>query len=156
MRKVSSGEAEFFRDPALAARLRFRFAGPMFPPSIVYKVYCNSKVSYLSGCTHIRGTTTAAEDACDVMGEHKCGRLQFSTLLRGVYTLCPDRYRDIVMTDVLRDAPIPLDWIPKDDRRERLRALSAWDNLPVHLGMCRGDVVVLGASNIFLSFRRSW
>ena len=105
MRKVSSGEAEFFRDPALAARLRFRFAGPMFPPSIVYKVYCNSKVSYLSGCTHIRGTTTAAEDACDVMGEHKCGRLQFYTLLRGVYTLCPDRYRDIVMTDVLRDAP---------------------------------------------------
>ena len=49
MKRISPREAELLRDPALRGRVRFRFGGEQFPPSIYYKIFSGSKISYLSG-----------------------------------------------------------------------------------------------------------
>ena len=86
LRKINPLEANILRDPTLHARLRFRFGGESFPPIILYKIFINASVLYVSGATHILPGSEAAQDACDRMGDR--------------------RYFDLVLGDIERQLPI--------------------------------------------------
>ncbi|XP_073670841.1 uncharacterized protein CXorf58 homolog [Paramisgurnus dabryanus] len=50
LRQLSPREADLLKDPSLKCRLRFRFAGPQFPPSVVFKIFqTGAGGQYLSG-----------------------------------------------------------------------------------------------------------
>ncbi len=57
LRKLSPLEAELLKDPAIRARIKFRFSGPEFPPFILFKIFTSTQsagqgaggVCYLSG-----------------------------------------------------------------------------------------------------------
>jgi len=70
---VSPSEAELLKDPAIQARVKFRFGGTEFPPTILFKVFVSSRggVQYISGKRMIRPASEAAEDARRQMGNRK-------------------------------------------------------------------------------------
>ncbi|XP_021332053.1 uncharacterized protein CXorf58 homolog isoform X2 [Danio rerio] len=51
LRQLSPKEADLLKDPSLKCKLRFRFAGPRFPPSLVFKIFHTGggRRQYLSG-----------------------------------------------------------------------------------------------------------
>ncbi|XP_073689176.1 uncharacterized protein CXorf58 homolog [Garra rufa] len=50
LRQLSPREAELLKDPSLKCKVRFRFAGPRFPPSVVFKIFhIGGGGHYLSG-----------------------------------------------------------------------------------------------------------
>ncbi|KAI8820782.1 uncharacterized protein EV422DRAFT_530144 [Fimicolochytrium jonesii] len=69
LRRLAPKEAELMRDPVFEARIRFRFGGTSFPPTIMYKIYTKSNsVHYYSGNRVIQSHTQAAVDSCTIMG----------------------------------------------------------------------------------------
>ncbi|XP_003218932.1 uncharacterized protein CXorf58 homolog [Anolis carolinensis] len=74
LKRVSPLEAELLKEPTIQYKVRFRFAGSVFPPFIVFKIFCtpgNQGSQYMSGKTVITSTTKAAVDACKLMGYRK-------------------------------------------------------------------------------------
>ncbi|XP_001628550.3 uncharacterized protein CXorf58 homolog isoform X2 [Nematostella vectensis] len=74
LRKVSPLEADLLRDPAVNARVRFRFGGIEFPPIIMFKIYINSSgqgLKYMSGKKTIKASSQAASDSLRLMGNRK-------------------------------------------------------------------------------------
>ncbi|KAI8588208.1 hypothetical protein BDZ88DRAFT_203122 [Geranomyces variabilis] len=69
LRRLCPKEAELMRDPVVQAKVRFRFGGQTFPPTIMYKIYTkSSSVHYYSGNRLIQADTQAAVDSCTIMG----------------------------------------------------------------------------------------
>lgn len=69
LRTISPLEAALLKDPLMKPKVRLRFGGTQFPPSIYYKVYTNSRaVQYFSGTKFIAPGTQAAVDSCKMMG----------------------------------------------------------------------------------------
>eukprot|EP00035_Acanthoeca_spectabilis_P032274 m.18108 g.18108 ORF g.18108 m.18108 type:complete len:349 (+) comp5268_c0_seq1:182-1228(+) len=67
-------EAGLLADSTLHPRVRFRLAGERFPPRVVFKVFVSRKMTsvvYMSGKRLIKPASTAAADACKVMGRQK-------------------------------------------------------------------------------------
>nr|XP_060626092.1 uncharacterized protein CXorf58 homolog isoform X1 [Anolis sagrei ordinatus] len=74
LKRVSPLEAELLKEPTIQYKVRFRFAGTVFPPFIVFKIFFtpgNQGNQYMSGKTVITSTTKAAVDACKLMGYRK-------------------------------------------------------------------------------------
>ncbi|KAJ3246814.1 putative protein CXorf58 [Chytriomyces hyalinus] len=69
MRKLCPREVEYMTDPITQPRVRFRFGGVAFPPTILFKIYAKSaNVHYFSGSRLIESGSQAARDACRMMG----------------------------------------------------------------------------------------
>ncbi|XP_051551962.1 uncharacterized protein CXorf58 homolog [Myxocyprinus asiaticus] len=69
LRQLSPREAELLKDPSLKCKLKFRFAGPRFPPSLVFKIFhTGSGGHYLSGKTLFAPSNQATADTCRMMG----------------------------------------------------------------------------------------
>ncbi|XP_051981917.1 uncharacterized protein CXorf58 homolog [Xyrauchen texanus] len=69
LRQLSPKEAELLNDPSLKCKLRFRFAGPRFPPSLVFKIFRTGIGGhYLSGKTLFTPSSQATADTCRMMG----------------------------------------------------------------------------------------
>ncbi|KAJ7333190.1 hypothetical protein OS493_018366 [Desmophyllum pertusum] len=74
LRKVSPLEADLLRDPAIQARVRFRFGGTEFPPIIMFKIFIHSGgqgVKYICGKKVIKPASEAASDSLRLMGNRK-------------------------------------------------------------------------------------
>nr|XP_039271404.1 putative uncharacterized protein CXorf58 isoform X1 [Styela clava] len=72
LRKISPLEAALLRDPSVKARVRLRFAGTEFPPIIVFKIFLvGDGTKYISGRKIIQPASSAASDACHLMGHRK-------------------------------------------------------------------------------------
>ncbi|RDD39242.1 putative uncharacterized protein CXorf58 [Trichoplax sp. H2] len=74
IRKICPTESELLKDKALSAKIRFRFGGQEFPPSILFKIYIDRRnlgVKYYNGRTIIKPASQAAADACKMMGYRK-------------------------------------------------------------------------------------
>ncbi|KAJ7319542.1 hypothetical protein JRQ81_019053 [Phrynocephalus forsythii] len=74
LKRVSPLEAELLKEPTIQYKVRFRFAGPDFPPFIVFKIFCKpagQSSQYLSGKRVITSRSEAAVDACKLMGYRK-------------------------------------------------------------------------------------
>lgn len=69
LRKVSPAEAELIKDPAIKARIRFRFAGSEFPPIVVFKIFLINKSNMLSGKNCIKPASEASKDCLRRMGQ---------------------------------------------------------------------------------------
>ncbi|CAI8019507.1 Putative uncharacterized protein CXorf58 [Geodia barretti] len=57
IRKVCPTEAELLKDPTMKTKIKFRFGGERFPPTIMFKIFISSTaaatgVKYLSGKKH--------------------------------------------------------------------------------------------------------
>ncbi|XP_056602361.1 uncharacterized protein CXorf58 homolog isoform X2 [Triplophysa dalaica] len=69
LRQLSPREAELLKDPSLKYRLRFRFAGPHFPPSLVFKIFhIGVGGYYLSGKKLFTPSNQATADTGRMMG----------------------------------------------------------------------------------------
>ena len=69
LRKISPREAEILTDGVCQARVRFRFGGMKWPPTINYKVFTTGGgVQYFSGQRLIAPGSDAARDSCNIMG----------------------------------------------------------------------------------------
>nr|XP_055054114.1 uncharacterized protein CXorf58 homolog isoform X2 [Misgurnus anguillicaudatus] len=69
LRQLSPKEADLLKDPSLKCRLRFRFAGPHFPPSVVFKIFqTGAGGQYLSGKKLFTSSNQAISDTCRMMG----------------------------------------------------------------------------------------
>ncbi|XP_077078039.1 uncharacterized protein CXorf58 homolog [Siphateles boraxobius] len=68
--QLSPREAELLKDPSLKCKLRFRFAGPRFPPSVVFKIFHigGGGRQRLSGQTVFAPSNQATADSCRMMG----------------------------------------------------------------------------------------
>lgn len=62
LRQLSPREAELLKDPSLKCKIRFRFAGPRFPPSLVFKIF------HTGGGGHYLSGKKATADTCRMMG----------------------------------------------------------------------------------------
>jgi hypothetical protein len=104
------------RDPTLNARLRFRFAGEHFPPTILYKVFIHANVQYVAGSTKILPGSKAAEDANDQMGDRK--------------------YIEIVLADIENCTPLSSGSLrdPGLGVQDRLHEQATLDSHPMWLG----------------------
>ncbi|XP_046695838.1 uncharacterized protein CXorf58 homolog isoform X2 [Silurus meridionalis] len=72
LQQLSPQEANLLRDPSLQCKVRFRFAGPLFPPVIVFKVFHTGRGgSYLSGKKLFQPSNQATADTCRMMGNRK-------------------------------------------------------------------------------------
>ncbi|KAI9346414.1 hypothetical protein DFJ73DRAFT_796774 [Zopfochytrium polystomum] len=68
-KRLAPSEAPFISDLVAQPRVRFRFGGTTFPPSMFYKIFSGGqKVQYISGRRVIQPGSQAAADACKVMG----------------------------------------------------------------------------------------
>ncbi|TPX61662.1 hypothetical protein PhCBS80983_g00986 [Powellomyces hirtus] len=82
LRRLCPKEAELMRDPVVQAKVRFRFGGASFPPTIMYKIFTKStSVHYYSGNRLIQADTQAAVDSCTMMGV----RLYSENVMRNEY-----------------------------------------------------------------------
>ncbi|KAL1273635.1 hypothetical protein QQF64_026449 [Cirrhinus molitorella] len=69
LRQLSPREAELLKDPSLKCKIRFRFAGPRFPPSVVFKIFhTGGGGRYLSGKKVFSPSNQATADTCRMMG----------------------------------------------------------------------------------------
>ncbi|XP_050966541.1 uncharacterized protein CXorf58 homolog [Labeo rohita] len=69
LRQLSPREAELLKDPSLKCKIRFRFAGPRFPPSVVFKIFrIGGGGHYLSGKKVFSPSNQATADTCRMMG----------------------------------------------------------------------------------------
>uniref|UniRef100_A0A672RK25 Uncharacterized protein n=1 Tax=Sinocyclocheilus grahami TaxID=75366 RepID=A0A672RK25_SINGR len=69
LRQLSPREAELLKDPSLKCKIRFRFAGPQFPPSLVFKIFhIGGGGHYLSGKKVFSPSNQATADTCRMMG----------------------------------------------------------------------------------------
>ncbi|XP_042579178.1 putative uncharacterized protein CXorf58 homolog [Cyprinus carpio] len=69
LRQLSPREAELLKDPSLKCKIRFRFAGPRFPPSLVFKIFhTGGGGHYLSGKKVFSPSNQATADTCRIMG----------------------------------------------------------------------------------------
>ncbi|CAM4546814.1 unnamed protein product [Leuciscus chuanchicus] len=71
LHQLSPREAELLKDPSLKFKLRFRFAGPRFPPSVVFKVFHiggGGGRQNLSGQKVFAPYNQATADSCRMMG----------------------------------------------------------------------------------------
>uniref|UniRef100_A0A8C2PWE4 Uncharacterized protein n=1 Tax=Cyprinus carpio TaxID=7962 RepID=A0A8C2PWE4_CYPCA len=69
LRQLSPREAELLKDPSLKCKIRFRFAGPRFPPSLVFKIFhTGGGGHYLSGKKVFSPSNQATADTCKIMG----------------------------------------------------------------------------------------
>ncbi|XP_056313233.1 uncharacterized protein CXorf58 homolog [Danio aesculapii] len=69
LRQLSPKEAELLKDPSLKCKLRFRFAGPRFPPLLVFKIFhTGGGRHYLSGEKVLTSSSQATADSCRMMG----------------------------------------------------------------------------------------
>ncbi|XP_016102258.1 uncharacterized protein CXorf58 homolog [Sinocyclocheilus grahami] len=67
--QLSPREAELLKDPSLKCKIRFRFAGPWFPLSVVFKIFhIGGGGHYLSGKKVFSPSNQATADACRMMG----------------------------------------------------------------------------------------
>ncbi|KAG1931591.1 protein MFI [Pimephales promelas] len=67
--QLSPREAELLKDPCLKCKLRFRFAGPRFPPSVVFKiVHMGGGRQHLCGHNLFTLFNQATADSCRMMG----------------------------------------------------------------------------------------
>ena len=72
LRKLSPKDFELLCDPFIRSRVRFRFAGESFPPSIMYKIFSKGiNVHYVSAKKLIQPGSLAAIDSCAMMGSRK-------------------------------------------------------------------------------------
>lgn len=75
LKKISPAEAELLKDPSLKPRVRFRFGGYSFPPTVLFKIYTSvqsgNTIHYFSGKNSIKPGTQAAVDARKQMGNRK-------------------------------------------------------------------------------------
>ncbi|KAK7172527.1 hypothetical protein R3I93_002593 [Phoxinus phoxinus] len=69
LHQLSPREAELLKDPSLKCKLRFRFAGPRFPPSVVFKIFhTGGGRQLLSGHKLFAPSNQATADSCRMMG----------------------------------------------------------------------------------------
>ncbi|XP_016315159.1 uncharacterized protein CXorf58 homolog [Sinocyclocheilus anshuiensis] len=69
LRQLSPREAELLKDLSLKCKIRFRFAGPQFPPSLVFKIFhTGGGGHYLSGKKVFSPSNQATADTCRMMG----------------------------------------------------------------------------------------
>ncbi|XP_067296443.1 uncharacterized protein CXorf58 homolog isoform X2 [Pseudorasbora parva] len=69
LHQLSPREAQLLKDPSLKCKLRFRFAGPRFPPSVVFKIFhIGGRGHYLSGQKAFAFSNQATADSCRMMG----------------------------------------------------------------------------------------
>ncbi|KAI9017465.1 hypothetical protein BC832DRAFT_28569 [Gaertneriomyces semiglobifer] len=116
LRRLSPKEAELVSDPVFKPRIRFRFGGSAFPPSILYKIFTkSSSVHYYSGHRLIHSGTQAAVDSCQLMGV----RLYSENMLQ---TEKQNRALKIAHLDDVTN------------RMEFVQYISALDQKPAHLG----------------------
>ncbi|KAJ3018925.1 putative protein CXorf58 [Thoreauomyces humboldtii] len=82
LRRLCPKEAELMRDPVVQAKVRFRFGGSSFPPTIMFKIFTKSNsVHYYSGNRMIQADMQAAVDSCTIMGV----RLYSENMMRTEY-----------------------------------------------------------------------
>ncbi|XP_016401761.1 uncharacterized protein LOC107734339 [Sinocyclocheilus rhinocerous] len=69
LHQLSPREAELLKDPSLKCKIRFRLAGPWFPPSVVFNIFhIGGGGHYLSGKKVFSPSNQATADACRMMG----------------------------------------------------------------------------------------
>ncbi|KND00875.1 uncharacterized protein SPPG_03977 [Spizellomyces punctatus DAOM BR117] len=116
LRRLSPREAELIKDPVVQGKVRFRFGGSSFPPTIMYKIYTKSNsVHYYSGHRLIQADTQAAVDSCAIMGV----RLYSENMIRNEYQ---NRALKISHSDEVTN------------RLEFVQYLSSLDCKPAYLG----------------------
>ncbi|KAI9105753.1 hypothetical protein DFS34DRAFT_644561 [Phlyctochytrium arcticum] len=116
LRRLSPREAELIKDPVVKAKIRFRFGGEAFPPTIMYKIFTRSNsVHYYSGHRLISADTQAAVDSCTIMGV----RQYSENLLREAYQ---NRALKISHADEVTN------------RLEFVQYLSSLDTKPAYMG----------------------
>ncbi|XP_054436981.1 uncharacterized protein CXorf58 homolog [Pteronotus mesoamericanus] len=74
LKNVSPLEAELVKDPSIKCKVRFRFSGETFPPSIVFKIFLHTGghgYKYFSGKNILRQSRKASTDAYKIMGRKK-------------------------------------------------------------------------------------
>ena len=69
LKRLSPKEAQILKDPTSKSRIRFRFGGTDFPPTILFKIYTlGTPIQYFSGHKLIKSGSQAARDSCIIMG----------------------------------------------------------------------------------------
>ena len=119
--QVSSADADLLHDAGAFVRLRLRFAGECFPPSIVFKFISAVNTCVLTGRDLIRVGTVAGRDAARMMGTSAFLRQQ---------RLDNHRAHEFDEMDPTVDIA---------SRRDYLTYIAQMDDLPVWLGG-RGNV----------------
>ncbi|KAM5180160.1 uncharacterized protein CXorf58 homolog [Mantella aurantiaca] len=118
LKKVSPLEAELLKDPGMQCKVRFRFAGYVYPPFIVFKIFhCSGNHSsrYISGKRVISPSSEAAVDACKLMGH----RTYYDQMIYDQL-----EYQTYKVTDAVDVATF----------KDYMQYISHLDETPAHLG----------------------
>ncbi|XP_039601523.1 putative uncharacterized protein CXorf58 homolog [Polypterus senegalus] len=118
LRKVSPTEAELLKDPSTKCKVRFRFAGAEFPPTIVFKIFhqnggCGNK--YINGKRAISPASEAAVDACKIMGHRRF-------------------YDQIICDEIQRQKKKIVDEVDVVSMKDYMQYTSNLDETPAYLG----------------------
>ncbi|KXS20832.1 hypothetical protein M427DRAFT_499016 [Gonapodya prolifera JEL478] len=130
LRRLSPNECELLRDPTMRPRLRFRFAGPSFPPTLLFKILLTTTAThYFSARRLIHAFSPAATDAKIIMGSRAYAETHLSHDSGG-----PVKFKPTIGGDNDEEDPQIRDPLDVTNRRDFQRYMAYLDALPAHLG----------------------
>ncbi|KAJ8266968.1 hypothetical protein GJAV_G00136730 [Gymnothorax javanicus] len=113
--QLSPREALLLRDPSMHFKVRLRFAGPQFPPVVVFKIVDQKGGKYLSGKKLFCSSNQATAETCRIMGRRK--------------------FLDMIISDeILSQEGKIVDMMDVQSRRDYMQLNSHLDELPAYLG----------------------
>lgn len=120
IKKIAPLESNILNDPCVKVRIKFRFSGLEFPPSVVFKIYSQMQdgksAMHISGKDMIKPASSAAQEACNQMGNKQYYNLMIFDSLQNVANKRISEKSDVVSI------------------RDYMQYSSLVDDLPAYLG----------------------
>lgn len=120
IKKIAPLESHILNDPCIKIKIKFRFSGFEFPPSVVFKIYSQMQdgrtSKHITGKDMIKPASSAAQEACNQMGNKQYYNLMILDSLKNVSNKKISEKTDIV------------------SMRDYMQYSSLVDDLPAYMG----------------------
>lgn len=120
IKKIAPLESNILNDPCVKIKIKFRFSGIEFPPSVVFKIYSQMQdgktAKKITGKNMIEPASSAAQAACNQMGNKQYYNIMILDSLQSVTNKRVSEKSDIVCM------------------RDYMQYSSLIDDLPAYMG----------------------